>query len=334
GEPAGHRSDIFSFGCVFYELLSGRRAFDAETAPETLSAILKTDPPDLPPSVPIPVRELIAHCLEKDPRNRFESAKDLAFALRALAAAPASTASARAIPAHTRRRFVIPAAIAIAAFLAGALLILILAPSAEPAIDKETFTPFATETGTEDYPHFSPDGKSIAYLRSVEGFMQVFVRSFDTPVATQITSVAGGVAGTVLSWSPDGGRIFFAAGGDEWSVSAAGGAPHRVIANVGSGGVLSPDGNHLVIARPAKDGNWRFLESSPPGADPKPMRDATAVAPAGGFSLMPFSPDGSRLGAIDRAHTAWIIPFPTGRPRRLSTPAVFSFSWFPDSRHI
>jgi serine/threonine protein kinase len=334
GEAADQRSDIFSFGCVLYELLSGRRAFDAETAPEVMTAILKADPPDLPAAIPAAVRELVFHCLEKEPRNRFESAKDLAFALRALAAAPISTASVRAIPARNFRRFLVPFGIAAAAFLAGALLILMLAPSAEPAIDEETFTPVATSTQTEDNPHFSPDGKSVAYLRSIEGFTQVFVRSFESPAPTRVTNIPGGVANSVLSWSPDGGRIFFTAGGDEWSVSAAGGAPQRVLANVGPGAVLSPDGNHLVFARPAKDGNWQFLVSSPPGADPKPMRDAAAVAIAGGLSLMPFSPDGSRFGAVDRAHTAWVIRFPTGRPRRLETPAVFSFSWFPDSRHI
>jgi serine/threonine-protein kinase len=85
GFPADHRSDIFAFGAVFYELLTGRRAFEMPTATETLSAVLRDEPLPIGESgrkVPSEVEDIVRHCLEKDPDERFRSARDLVFALR------------------------------------------------------------------------------------------------------------------------------------------------------------------------------------------------------------------------------------------------------------
>src|SRR2546421_5898408 len=87
GRPVDHRSDIFSFGAILYEMLSGRRAFHGESAADTMSAILKEDPPDLSgtnQNVSPALQRLVNHCLEKNPEERFHSASDLAFALEAL----------------------------------------------------------------------------------------------------------------------------------------------------------------------------------------------------------------------------------------------------------
>jgi serine/threonine protein kinase len=82
---ADHRSDIFSFGLILYELLAGKRAFRGDTAAETMTAILKQDPPELPETVPMGVRQTVMHCLEKEPLSRFQSARDLTFALESIA---------------------------------------------------------------------------------------------------------------------------------------------------------------------------------------------------------------------------------------------------------
>ena len=84
GKEADHRSDIFSFGVILYELLSGGRAFQGETSVETMTAILKQELPELSETVPPGVREVVHHCLDKDPGNRFQSARDLSFALTAV----------------------------------------------------------------------------------------------------------------------------------------------------------------------------------------------------------------------------------------------------------
>src|SRR6267142_703992 len=89
GEPLGRQSDIFSFGSVFYEMLSGRRAFRGNSAGETISAILREDPPDLSETnktISPALKSCVRHCLEKNPAERFQSASDLAFAIESLAA--------------------------------------------------------------------------------------------------------------------------------------------------------------------------------------------------------------------------------------------------------
>jgi eukaryotic-like serine/threonine-protein kinase len=84
GVAADHRTDIFSFGVILHELLTGKRVFQGETSVDTMQAILRKDAPELPETVPAGLRQIVGHCLEKDPANRFQSAKDLGFALQAL----------------------------------------------------------------------------------------------------------------------------------------------------------------------------------------------------------------------------------------------------------
>src|SRR5678816_3316272 len=94
GRQVDHRSDIFSFGAILYEMLSGRRAFHGESAAETMSAILKEDPPELSDtnrSVSPALERIVSHCLEKNPEARFHSARDVAFALEALSGSAAVT---------------------------------------------------------------------------------------------------------------------------------------------------------------------------------------------------------------------------------------------------
>jgi eukaryotic-like serine/threonine-protein kinase len=117
GQAADHRSDIFSLGVVLYEMLASRPAFAAATAAEAMTAVLKEDPPDLPLTVPLPLRHIVRHCLEKEPAERFQSATDLAFALRSLAT-ETSTGSAAIIPTRVWRRWIPVAAILSAATIA------------------------------------------------------------------------------------------------------------------------------------------------------------------------------------------------------------------------
>src|SRR6266550_1113244 len=101
GRPADARSDIFSFGAIFYEMLSGQRAFHGDSAAESMSAILREEPPDLSvtnQSVSPGLERIVRHCLEKNPEQRFQSSRDLAFDLESLSTASgisAATASAR-----------------------------------------------------------------------------------------------------------------------------------------------------------------------------------------------------------------------------------------------
>jgi serine/threonine protein kinase len=86
GEPADHRADSFALGCVLYEMLSGTRAFRRNTPVESMNAVLNDAPPELStthPNIPLSLARIVERCLEKQPDNRFQSAKDLAFAIEA-----------------------------------------------------------------------------------------------------------------------------------------------------------------------------------------------------------------------------------------------------------
>ena len=105
GLPVDHRSDIFSFGAILYELLSGRKAFKRDTASDTIAAILREEPPELTQSgrnVSPALDHIVRHCLEKDRENRFQSAKDVAFALSE--ASSSTTTGARAACTSSPRR--------------------------------------------------------------------------------------------------------------------------------------------------------------------------------------------------------------------------------------
>src|SRR5437773_7085412 len=118
GEPADHRADIFAFGCVLYEMLSGTRAFRRDTPVESMNAVLNEDPPALGASnstIPPALDRVVRRCLEKDRQNRFESAKDLAFAIENITGLTASSSNLGAQQPHGRRRLGI-------AFAGGVLL--------------------------------------------------------------------------------------------------------------------------------------------------------------------------------------------------------------------
>src|SRR3989440_5080119 len=114
GQAVDHRSDIFSFGAILYEMLSGRRAFHGESPADTISAILKEDPPDLSETnqnISPALERLVNHCLEKNPEARFHSASDLAFAIEALSGTASSsgktiTMAMPTLRSRTRERMV------------------------------------------------------------------------------------------------------------------------------------------------------------------------------------------------------------------------------------
>ena len=166
GKAVDHRSDIFSAGAIFCELVAGRRAFRGETEVDTMTAILREEPPEIElheGGVPQSLRDIIRHCLEKEPENRFQSARDLAFALETLSGA--STASGVRHVLSRRRSAAVPWAVAVLLVIAlGLVGTQVRRQSPQLSYRRLTF-----EQGTLYAARYAPDGQSIVYAAAWNG---------------------------------------------------------------------------------------------------------------------------------------------------------------------
>jgi Tol biopolymer transport system component len=170
GLPVDARADLFSLGAVLYEMATGRRAFDRPTAADTISAILREDPPEASgavASVSPALDRILRHCLEKDPTERFQTARDVAFALSSLTGSAASTSGVTAIvPSASRRRWwLLPAAIAVIAAIGGLLAGRALAPRAV----RLEFTAMTRSPQAIFSARFMPDGRSLVFSSAPAG---------------------------------------------------------------------------------------------------------------------------------------------------------------------
>ncbi len=185
GQPTDERTDLFSLGAVLYEMLSGERAFQGETAADTMSAILTREPPELTRAngqVPAAVEHIVRRCLEKNPEERFHSAHDLAFhlTLQSSGGSSSTTALAPQTAPIRKRRWLPPAAIgAIALIVAVAFL---EGRSSAPRPDPPLFHQLTFRRGVIDAASFAPDGHTILYNAAWDGDPpQLFSTRDDTP---------------------------------------------------------------------------------------------------------------------------------------------------------
>ena len=265
GRTVDQRSDIFSFGAILYEMLSGRRAFHRESAVETMSAILKEDPPELSDTnktVSPALERIVNHCLEKNPEGRFHSARDIAFALEALSGSTTSseTTVATALPAERRPgRYWLPWAVAGAAVLLAAAAFVWpyfrRSPSGE-VIEAMRFTiPMPDKALTIGPPVISPDGRRIVYhLNTEDGKELLWVRSLGSLDARPLVGTDGGLQ---PFWSPNSHSVGFFAGGKLKRIDLSGGSA-QTICDVPSNwsGAWSRDGT-IIFSRGVASGLFR-----------------------------------------------------------------------------
>jgi len=167
GKAVDHRCDIFSVGAILYEMLAGRRAFRGETEVDTITAVLREDPPESDlehAGIPLPSQQIVRHCLEKDPEKRFQSARDLGFALETLSNPSGVSAERSALPKLLIR--VIPWAVAV---LAAALLVLVGKQVLHTKVSIPVYRRLTFDKGTVYAARFAPDFHSIVYGASWNG---------------------------------------------------------------------------------------------------------------------------------------------------------------------
>jgi len=246
GEAADARTDIFSFGAVLYEMLSGKRAFRRDTPAETMTAVLKEDPPELEDaSHPISpaLDRIMRRCLEKNPEQRFQSAKDLSFALSALSGTDSSSAL-RLTQRRSRVQPLLWALVALAAVATSAVTWYFARKSA-PEKHMEFAIPV---NGEVSHMALSTDGSMLAFVSPDEnsGLPMLYLQRVGSAIATVVPGTEGV---SYPFWSPDGANVAFFANGKLQKVAVAGGTP-QVLANVQAARGGSWSNRNVIIYEP------------------------------------------------------------------------------------
>ncbi len=341
GKELDKRTDIWAFGCVLYQMLTGRRAFRGETLSDTIVAILEREAEwtVLPVGTPPAVRRLMQRCLEKDARRRLHDIADARIELEDAIATPA-----HAVPVATPRRWSGLALLALSLGIATALVFLWatrdrFGRAPEPSPQDARVIRLTDLPGLEESPAISPDGRLVAFTAGVGGKRQLFVQVVAGGAPLQITREP--VDHESPRWSPDSSSILYFSPavsgtiqGSIWEIPALGGVPRRVVSSVG-GADVSPTDGRLALFRLAKKG----LELVTAPTDGSRF-DVVAEFPPATYYLYPrWSPDG-RWIAFQRGDglrfDVLAAPATGGESRQLTRDnnMMSGFAWLPDSTGI
>ena len=349
------QSDQFSFGLILYELASGKRAFQRDSAAEIMTAIIREDADPLAATLPAQFRWIVERLLAKEPADRYDSTRDLFRDLRQLrdrlaestsSVSGVQAASTVSIPmrSQARTRSWIP--VAIAAAIVGGIVAWALHPGVSTAHYK--FTPIEIVWENPSLAIWSPDGNAFAYAAGAAGDRRVFVRYLNSPTPKPLTRSARDWY--PAGWSPDSKRVIVRAANPQgnqppyalFAVPVFGGEPDLIMTTDSFYAVVSPDGKALAAIR-SPDNRLSVYTASPVGSPlqrytPAPF-ESSDVANAPNVQ---FSKDNRSIMLVEDVtggRQAWQLPYPAGQgtPRRIltslpNTGTTPRWSSFPDGR--
>jgi len=337
GKPVDRRADIWAFGVVLYEMLTGSRLFEGETVSDVLAAVLTREPEwaRLPDSTPRAIRDLLRRCLTRELKHRQQGIGDARLAVEEALAGPSVAQDVAASPTWPAWRRALPSAVLLAAgalVSAAALWGLVLRRPQREAMHFRAVTNFA---GVQAQPALSPDGRSVAFVSDRDGDYDIYVGLLSGGQLVRITHDSN--LESRPCFSPDGTTIAYARLNDWglwdiWQVPALGGTPRRLILNAADP-AWSRDGRSLAYASGVTETIW---VSDPTGQS---ARQVTKAKPNGYHVTPRFSPDGRELAYVNRGGGPRgelnVVDLGSGEVRGLTHGALAqSPAWSPDGRYL
>jgi serine/threonine-protein kinase len=301
GKPVDKRADVFAFGAVLYELLTGKRAFEGETITETIAKVLESEPKWelLPENTPWTVRTLLRRCLTKDVHDRLDGIGNVRTEIKLALEEPAAESPAgvtSAVQPVQQRWTMAGGLVVLGAVIAGLAVWLLIQPSSpEQPLNRFVITPtppvVLASAGTNDLA-ISPDGRQLVYMGFGEEGVQLYLRSLDDFVDRPIPGTANPVG--IVFFSPDGKSIAFFAGGKLKKTSLAGGSP-ITLCDALTGSLSGDWFEDTIVFSPTLASRQGLYRVSANGGEPEKLATPNPDEGEQAYALPDFLPDGKNL---------------------------------------
>jgi len=326
GKPVDKRADVFAFGAVLYELLTGKRAFEGETITETIAKVLESEPKWelLPENTPWNVRNLLRRCLTKDPHDRLDGIANVRIEIKLALEEPAAElptgAASAAQPA--RQRWVMTVGLVVLALAVGGMATWFFIQPSSPEQPLNRFVtrlspPVVLRTGLSNALAISPDGRHFVYRGVGEGGNRLYLRSLDDFVDKPIPGTES-VSGTPF-FSPDGKSIGFFANNKLKKMSLAGGSPITLCDALSGGRSGDWFANTIVFGATLPSGQGLYQVSAD-GGEPEMLATVNLDEGEEVYGFPEFLPDGKdflfTIGSSSGYQTA-LLSLETGEQKLL-----------------